>query len=71
MRQRILAGQAASPYSVRRSEYRERNRVGRFFAKTKPFRRAATRYDKLKATFAGFLQLVFAFIKARATVTTA
>ena len=50
---------------------RERNRVGRFVAKMKPFRRAASRYEKLKAIFAGFLQLVFAFIKARATVNTA
>jgi transposase len=37
--------------------YRERNHVERFFNKLKQFRRIATRYDKLGATFFAFLQL--------------
>lgn len=37
--------------------YRERNHVERFFCKLKQFRRIATRYDKLGATFFAFVQL--------------
>ena len=37
--------------------YRERNHVERFFNKLKQFRRIATRYDKLGATFFAFIQL--------------
>lgn len=37
--------------------YRERNYVERFFNKLKQFRRIATRYDKLGATFFAFIQL--------------
>jgi len=59
------------PAEVYPEAYRERNRVERFFAKMKQFRRAATRYEKLKATFTGFLHLVFGFIKLRSTVNTA
>lgn len=58
----------AEPAEVYPEAYRERNRVERFFAKMKQFRRAATRYDKLKVTFTGFLHSVFAFMKARAIV---
>ena len=58
----------AEPAEVYPEAYRERNRVERFFAKMKQFRRATTRYEKLKVTFSGFLHLVFAFIKARAIV---
>ena len=61
----------AEPAEVYDEAYRERNRVERFFAKMKQFRRAATRYEKLKTTFTGFLHLVFGFIKARAIVNTA
>ena len=46
--------------------YRERNRVERLFGKAKQFRRIATRYDKLKATYLGLLHLVFGFIRLRA-----
>ena len=45
--------------------YRERNRVERLFGKAKPFRRIATRYDELKATYLGLLHLVFGFIRLR------
>jgi transposase len=37
--------------------YRQRNHVERFFNKLKQFRRIATRYDKLGATFFAFIQL--------------
>ena len=58
----------AEPAEVYPEAYRERNKVERLFAKMKQFRRAATRYDKLKATFRGILQLVFGFIRLRAIV---
>lgn len=53
--------------------YKERNRVERFFAKAKQFRRVATRYEKLKVTYRGLLHLVFGFIrlKSRITINTA
>jgi transposase len=37
--------------------YRERNQVERFFNKLKQFRRIATRYDKLGASFFAFVKL--------------
>lgn len=37
--------------------YKERNRVERFFAKLKQFRRVATRYDKLLVNFMGFVKI--------------
>ena len=37
----------------------------RLIGKTKQFRRIATRYDKLKATYLGFLHLVLGFISLR------
>ena len=43
------------PYDV--DLYKERNRIERFFAKLKQFRRVATRYDKLLANFMGFVKL--------------
>lgn len=46
--------------------YRERNRVERLFAKLKEFRRVATRYEKLKATFLGMIHLALGFISIRA-----
>jgi transposase len=39
--------------------------VGRLFGKAKPFRRVATRYDKLTATYLRLLHLVFGFIRLR------
>jgi transposase len=45
--------------------YRQRNRVERFFSKLKQFRRIATRYDKLDATFLGFIHLTAALISIR------
>ena len=46
---------AGNPASA--SLYRERNLIERFFSKLKHFRRIATRYDKLAATFLAIVQL--------------
>ena len=46
--------------------YRGRNRVGRLFAKMKEFRRVATRYDKRKRMFLGWVHLALGFIRLRA-----
>lgn len=43
----------------------------RCFNKLKPFRRVAARYEKLRATFLGLVQLVLGYIRARAIVNTA
>lgn len=45
--------------------YRQRNRIERLFAKLKEFRRIATRYDKHKRMFCGWLHLVLGFICLR------
>lgn len=45
---------------------RERNRIERLFAKARGFRRIATRYDKRKRMFLGWLHLVFGFFRLRA-----
>lgn len=45
--------------------YKERNRVERLFGKAKPFRRVATRYEKLKLTDLGLPHLVLGFIRLR------
>jgi transposase len=45
--------------------YQERNRVERLFGKAKQFRRVATRYEKLKATYLGLLHLVLGFLRLR------
>jgi transposase len=50
--------------------YRERNQVERFFNKLKQFRRIATRYDKLGATFLAFLQLAAVRISLRSIEST-
>ena len=54
------------PESLDEAAYRERNRVERLFAKLKEFRRVATRYEKLKATFLGMIHLALGFIRLRA-----
>jgi transposase len=50
--------------------YRERNHVERFFNKLKQFRRIATRYDKLGATFFAFIQLAAVRISLRSIEST-
>jgi putative transposase len=48
-----------------RDIYRERNRIERFFAKLKQFRRVATRYDKHLVNFMGFVTIAAIVIKLR------
>jgi transposase len=45
--------------------YRERNKVERLFNRLKQFRRVATRYDRLAATFLAIVQAAAAFQIAR------
>jgi transposase len=54
------------PEPLDQAAYRERNRVKRLFAKAKEFRRFATRHDKAKRIFLGWIHLVFGFIRLRA-----
>lgn len=54
-----------NPETLDQRAYRERNRIERLFAKAKEFRRIATRYDKRKRMFLGWLHLVFGFIRLR------
>ena len=56
---------AVDPVPLDKAAYRERNRIERLFAKLKEFRRVATRYEKLKETFLGLIQLVLGFIRLR------
>jgi transposase len=41
--------------------YKERNKVERLFNRLKQFRRVATRYEKLAATFLAIVQITAAF----------
>jgi putative transposase len=43
--------------------YRERNAVERLVGRLKQYRRVATRYDKLAATFLGFVHLALTVIR--------
>jgi len=42
--------------------YKSRNLIERFFARLKPFRRVATRYDKLDIRFEAFISITAALI---------
>jgi putative transposase len=67
LHQRIVAGGGSvvipprrhrkSPRAYDAELYKARNLIERFFSKLKQFRRVATRYDKLLATFMGFVKL--------------
>jgi transposase len=48
-----------------KAQYKQRNKVERLFNKMKQFRRIATRYEKLKATFLGFVILALIVIMLR------
>jgi transposase len=52
-------------WTLDRVGYKERNRVERLFANLKQFRRVATRYEKLKVTYLGFLHLTLGFIRLK------
>jgi len=58
-------------YRWRKAFYRQRNQIERFFNKLKQFRRIATRYDKLGATFFAFIQLAAVRIWLRSIESTA
>ena len=45
-----------------KEQYKQRNKVERLFNKIKQFRRVATRYEKLKATFLAFVTLALIII---------
>lgn len=53
------------PWPFDPAAYRDRNKVERLFGKLKQFRRVATRYEKLKATFLGVIHLALGFIRLR------
>jgi transposase len=53
------------PWPLDEAAYRGRNRVERLFSKAKQFRRVATRYEKLRATFLGVVHLALGFIRLR------
>ena len=52
-------------YPFRKKLYHQRNLIERFFNKLKQFRRIATRYDKLGASFMAFIQLAAVRISLR------
>jgi transposase len=51
-----------NPPSCDFKAYKDRNRIERMFSRLKQFRRIATRYDKTKLSYAGFLALAAAQI---------
>jgi transposase len=51
------------PWDLYRPAYRERSRAERLVGRLKQFRRVATRYDKLAATFLGFVHLALTVIR--------
>lgn len=56
---------SAEPVEHDRAMYRQRNRVERLVGKLKQFRRVATRYEKLAATFLAVVHLAAAFVMAK------
>ena len=56
---------SAEPVEHDPGMYRERNRVERLVGKLKQFRRVATRYEKLGATFLAMVHAAAAFIMVR------
>ena len=53
-----------------RKRYRDRNAIERMFCRLKDFRRIATRYDKLAASYLAFVKLVSIRIWLRANEST-
>lgn len=52
-----LRSNRLNPRSFDRHIYKSRNLIERFFSRIKQFRRIATRYDKLAASFLSFIHL--------------
>ena len=73
-----VVGMAVIPPRANRTEpiqygaekYKLREKVERFFNKLKPFRRIATRYDKLSRTFLAFVHLVATWMMVRSFINT-
>ena len=55
----------ADPWPFDPDGYRGRNRVERLFAKAKPFRRSATRYEELRVRGLGVVHLVLGVLRLR------
>jgi transposase len=53
------------PIAYDKEQYKQRNRVERYFNKLKQFRRIATRYEKHAFTFLAMVHIISAFISAR------
>jgi transposase len=53
---------------LNRKAYAERNKPERLIGKLKEFSRITTRYDKLKETFLGIIQLALAYICLKANL---
>jgi transposase len=58
------------PWPLYTPSYRERNRAERLVGRLKQYRRVATRYDKLAATFLGFVHLALTVIRLTCFVNT-
>jgi len=56
------------PGRLNKKAYRKRNMIERLIGKLKEFRRVATRYEKLKATFLGMIHLALGCIRLKRTV---
>jgi transposase len=63
----IIPNRADQPQNadLDRDTYRRRNLVERLIGKLKPFRRVATRYDKLEAHYLAFVQIASVMIWLR------
>ncbi len=53
------------PWDLSAPAYRERNAVERLVGRPKQYRRVATRYDKLGATFLAFVRLALTVIRVQ------
>jgi len=53
------------PIEHSKKHYKTRNRIERLIGKLKQFRRVATRYDKLAATFLAIVHLTATFLTVR------
>jgi transposase len=53
------------PWPYDKESYKQRHKVERLFNKIKQFRRVATRYEKLKATFLAFVTLALIVVMLR------
>ena len=56
---------ARKPWRYDKALYRDRNQIERLFHHLKNFRRIATRYDKLDASFRSFVALGLAMLLLR------